>query len=252
VKGRPRFFAPEMTADSRAVTLPEDEAAHLVRVLRLGPGDDVHVLNGRGLLREARVSAASKSGVTLDLGDAVPAAVESRLQVTLAQALLKADKMDDVVRDAAMAGAFAIQPLVTGHTEPSVIRAAERRQDRWRTIAIGSAKQSGRAVIPSIGPPLPVSDVLAHPADARIVLVEPSSSTSAGFAGLSHTRPLTVTLFVGPEGGWSPEELQAFSAAGVMCVTLPGPTWRADAIGLVAIVLADIAFRGRDGWTSAF
>ena len=148
MKGRPRFYAPDMTADSAVVTLPDDEAAHLVRVLRLGPGDAVHVLDGRGLLREAQVASASKAAVTLDLGAAIPAAVESRVRVTLAQALLKGDKMDDVVRDAAMAGAFAIQPIVTAHTEPSILRAAERRHDRWRTIAIGSAKQSGRAVVP--------------------------------------------------------------------------------------------------------
>jgi 16S rRNA (uracil1498-N3)-methyltransferase len=237
-----------MTADSFVVTLPADEAAHLVRVLRLGPGDQVQALNGRGLLREGRVSSASKSGVTFDLGDAVTAAVESRVRVTLAQALLKGDKMDDVVRDAAMAGAFAIQPIVTAHTEPSVIRAAERRHGRWQTIAIGSAKQSGRAVVPAIGAPLPLANVLSRTADARIVFVEPSAAAATGFLTSSAASPVTATLFVGPEGGWSAEELQAFSAAHVTRVTLAGPTWRADAIGLIAIVLADIAMRGRDGW----
>jgi len=248
MKGRPRFYAPDMTADSAVVTLPDDEAAHVIRVLRLGPGDAVHVLDGRGLLREAQVASASKAGVTLDLGAAIPAAIESRVRVTLAQALLKGDKMDDVVRDAAMAGAFAIQPIVTGHTEPAVIRAAERRHDRWQAIAIGSAKQSGRAVIPTIAEPLPLANVLSRTADARIVFVEPSAPGPAGFLAPSAATPVTATLFVGPEGGWSPDELQAFSAAQVMRVTMPGPTWRADAIGLIAIVLADIAFRGRDGW----
>ena len=248
MKGRPRFYAPDMTADSAVVTLPDDEAAHLVRVLRLGPGDAVHVLDGRGLLREAQVASASKAAVTLDLGAAIPAAVESRVRVTLAQALLKGDKMDDVVRDAAMAGAFAIQPIVTAHTEPSILRAAERRHDRWRTIAIGSAKQSGRAVVPPIGEPRPLADVLSQTAEARIVFVEPSASSGAAFVSRGRATPATATLFVGPEGGWSPEELQAFSAADVTHVTLPGPTWRADAIGLIAIVLADVAFRGREGW----
>jgi 16S rRNA (uracil1498-N3)-methyltransferase len=248
MKGRPRFYAPDMTADSAVVTLPDDEAAHLVRVLRLGPGDAVHVLDGRGLLREAQVASASKAAVTLDLGAAIPAAVESRVRVTLAQALLKGDKMDDVVRDAAMAGAFAIQPIVTAHTEPSILRAAERRHDRWRTIAIGSAKQSGRAVVPTIGEPLPLADVLSQTADARIVFVEPSASEAAGTLAPPAASPATAILFVGPEGGWSPEELRAFSAADVSHVTLPGPTWRADAIGLIAIVLSDIAFRGREGW----
>jgi 16S rRNA (uracil1498-N3)-methyltransferase len=248
MKGRPRFYVPDMSADSAVVTLPDDEAAHLLRVLRLGAGDAVHVLNGRGLLREAHVASASNAAVMLDLGAVIPAAVESRIHVTLAQALLKGDKMDDVVRDAAMAGAIAIQPIVTAHTEPSAIRAAERRHARWQTIAIGSAKQSGRAVVPTIGEPLPLADVLSQTADARIVFVEPSASSGTAFVSPGGATRATATLFIGPEGGWSPEELQAFSAAQVTRVTLPGPTWRADAIGLIAIVLADIAFRGRDGW----
>ena len=238
-----------MTADSPAVTLPDDEAAHLVRVLRLGAGDAVHVLNGRGLLREAHVVSASKAAVTLDLGGAIPAAVESRVRVTPAQALLKGDKMDDVIRDAAMAGASSIQPVITAHTEPVVIRAAERRSERWRTIAIGSAKQSGRAVVPSIAAPVRLEAALALPADARVALVEPSASSHPSRLAPGAAPPATAVIFAGPEGGWSSDEVRAFEHSGASLVTLPGPTWRADAIGLIAIVLADIAWHGRDGWT---
>jgi 16S rRNA (uracil1498-N3)-methyltransferase len=247
VKSRPRFYAPEMTADSTTVDLPADEAQHLVRVLRLGAGDQVHVLNGRGLLRQARIFSASKTNVTLELGAAIPAAVESRVRVTLSQALLKGDKMDDVVRDAAMAGAAAIQPLVTAHTEPTVVRAAARRGDRWRTIAVGSAKQSGRAVVPEIASPLSLGEALTIPTTARIALVEPSAATGAALDA-NPDAPASATLFVGPEGGWSPDEVRAFERAGVWLVTLPGPTWRADAIGLIALVLVDLMWHGREGW----
>ena len=237
-----------MTAVSTTVALPEDEANHLVRVLRLGAGDAIHVLNGRGLLREARVASASKAGVTLELGRQIAGAVESRVHVTLAQALLKNDKMDDVVRDAAMAGASAIQPVITAHTEPSVIRAAERRGDRWQAIAIGSSKQSGRAVVPTIGAPVRLDAALAMPADARVALVEPSAAREPSALRLLADPPASAFLFAGPEGGWSQEEVDAFARAGAALFTLPGPTWRADAIGLIAIVLADVAWRGRDGW----
>jgi 16S rRNA (uracil1498-N3)-methyltransferase len=248
VKAAARFYAPDMAAESGTIALPEDEANHLVRVLRLRAGDTVHVLNGRGLLREALVASASKAGVKLELGATIPAAVESRARVTLAQALLKGDKMDDVVRDAAMAGAAAIQPVVTAHTEPSVVRAAERRADRWRTIAIGSAKQSGRAVVPSIGAPLLLDAALGLPADARVALVEPSAAPHAPALLSRADPPATALIFAGPEGGWSSDEVGAFERAGAALVTLPGPTWRADAIGLIAIVLADVMWCGRDGW----
>ena len=77
MKGRPRFYAPDMTADSTAVTLPDDEAAHLVRVLRLGPGDPVHVLNGRGLLREAQPHGPKALSLHSAPG---PCAAESRVR----------------------------------------------------------------------------------------------------------------------------------------------------------------------------
>ena len=245
----PRFYAPEMSAESTKVVLPSDEANHLVRVLRLGVGDAVQVLDGRGLLREAHVTSASKAGVTLGLGGQIAAAVESRVHLTLAQALLKGDKMDDVVRDAAMAGAGAIQPVITAHTEPSVVRAAERRGERWRTIAIGSAKQSGRAVVPSIAAPVTLDAALAMPAGARVALVEPSAAGERSTLRSLGDPPISAFVFAGPEGGWSSEEVDAFARAGAALVTLPGPTWRADAIGLIAIVLADIAWHGRDGWS---
>jgi 16S rRNA (uracil1498-N3)-methyltransferase len=237
-----------MTVDARTIDLPEDEARHLVRALRLGPGDEIHVLNGTGLLRHARVATATKSHVSLELGAAVTAATESRVRLTLAQALLKGDKMDDVVRDAAMAGAVAVQPVMTAHTEPSVIRGAERRVGRWHTIAIGAAKQSGRAVVPKIASPLSLADALAMPTDERVVFVEPSSASRSEAIGARRDRPERATVFVGPEGGWSADEIRAFETSDARLVTLPGPTWRADAIGLVAIVLADVAWRGRDGW----
>jgi 16S rRNA (uracil1498-N3)-methyltransferase len=248
VKSRPRFYAPEMAAESTTVDLPTDEAQHLVRVLRLGAGDEVHLLNGHGLLREARIVSASKTNVTLEIGAVIPAAVESRVRVTLAQALLKGDKMDDVVRDAAMAGAAVIQPLMTAHTEPAVVRAAARRRDRWRTIAVGSAKQSGRAVVPEIAAPLALAEALTIMSGARIAFVEPTAATGAATLEATAEAPESAMLFVGPEGGWSADEVRAFERAGVRLVTLPGPTWRADAIGLIALVLADLIWHGRDGW----
>jgi 16S rRNA (uracil1498-N3)-methyltransferase len=248
VKAPPRFYAPEMTAESTTIDLPEDEARHLLRVLRLGPGADVQALNGRGLLRGARVAAATKRRVTLELGDQLPAAIESRVRLTLAQALLKGDKMDDVVRDAAMAGAVAILPLITAHTEPAVVRGAERRLSRWQTIAVGSAKQSGRAVVPTISGPASLREALEKASSERIALVEPSAASRGAAFPRPVAPPADATLFVGPEGGWSADETRALEAAGATLVTLPGPTWRADAIGLIALVLADVAWRGRAGW----
>src|SRR5262245_3802869 len=108
-----RFFAPSLDPGDEDVTLPRDEAEHLTRVLRLGVGDTVSVFNGRGVEFIARVSSAVRRDVRVHLVSRAESPNESAVPLTLAQAVLKGDKMDDVIRDAAMLGAAAVQPVVT-------------------------------------------------------------------------------------------------------------------------------------------
>jgi 16S rRNA (uracil1498-N3)-methyltransferase len=240
----PRFFVPEAQAPGELVTLPEEEGQHLTRVLRLGAGAVVRVFNGSGDEFESVVEAAAKDGVRVRLGDARAPAPEANLQITLAQAVLKGDKMDDVIRDAVMIGAKAIRPILTARTETTAaILEKGRRQDRWERIAISAATQCGRAVVPPILEPFTFEgliDFLLHKwlAGPSIMLLEPGASKNAvPFTELAVEPPNAVTVVVGPEGGWTSEEIEA---AGVVCrlVTMGGRTLRADAMGLIAISAA--------------
>ena len=116
-----RFFAPDLDPGDEAVTLPRDEAEHLTRVLRLGVGDTVSVFDGRGHEFAARVvarrSAATRACRSSRASIRPP---NRRVSLTLAQAVLKGDKMDDIVRDAVMLGVAAVQPLVTTRAETTV------------------------------------------------------------------------------------------------------------------------------------
>src|SRR5207247_261572 len=184
--------------------------AHLTRVWRLGVGDVVSVFDGRGREFLARVASAQRRDVRVQLMSRVEPADEPAVALTLVQAVLKGDKMDDVVRDAVMLGAAAIQPIVTKRSEVTVaalLRGA--RVDRWRRVALASVKQSRRAVVPEIRTPLALETYLAEPAAAlRVMLVEPSAS--AGAAPLSTLRgaaiPADAAVLIGPEGGWADGE----------------------------------------------
>src|SRR3954466_384581 len=112
----PRFYAPDLDPDAATIALPPDEALHLTRVLRLGPGDRIAVFDGRGREFLAPVAAASRDRVQVDLVEPVTAVPEARVPLTLAQAVLKGDRMDDVVRDATMMGVAAIDPIITAHS----------------------------------------------------------------------------------------------------------------------------------------
>ena len=235
-----RFHAPDARATGDLVALPDDEAQHIVRVLRLAAGAAVRVFDGHGHEFDAVIEVAGKPGVTVRVGAPRAAAPEARLALTLAPAVLKGDKMDDVVRDAVMMGVAAIQPIVTERTEVS-LAVLERggRQARWQRIAVSSAKQCGRAVVPVVAAPiafealLEAVKALTMPGPA-LLLAEPAAAREAvSLTELASVAPREATLVVGPEGGWTPAEIDRADVCRL--VTLGGRTLRADAAPMVAI-----------------
>jgi 16S rRNA (uracil1498-N3)-methyltransferase len=238
-----RFHAPDATTSGETVSLPPEEAAHLIRVLRLKSGDRVRIFNGRGGEFDATIEHTDKRAVRIRLGAALDTAIEPRVAVTLAPAVLKGDKMDAVIRDAVMIGAAAVQPIVAVRSETtlSMVRRAARRE-RWERIAIASAKQCGRAVVPAILAPCGLDALLRDIAEVRLpnpalMFVEPAAAADATpLADLAGERPLQATVLVGPEGGWAPDEIAA-GAAACRLLTLRSPTLRAEAMPLVAMAV---------------
>lgn len=234
----PRFYAPHAVGSPSDITLSEDESRHARSVLRLRVGDALAVFDGRGHEWRARISSLARSGVTVRLEAPLVPAAEPRVRSILLQAVLKGDHMDAVVRDATMIGVTEIHPVMTTNTVVSARAAAgPGARARWLRVAIASAKQCRRAVVPIVTTTAPLNDALNAPlvegCDRRIVLAEPI------VAGGSRTRELEggrcVALAVGPEGGWSPDELARFHEAGFESLTLSTLTLRADAAALVAL-----------------
>jgi 16S rRNA (uracil1498-N3)-methyltransferase len=231
----PRFLADAIDARAGIARLGEDEARHLAQVLRLGIGDEVLLFDGAGREFRARVERIARDGAEARVIEEVAAAPEPAVRHTHAQAALKGEKMDDVVRDAAMMGVSAIEPLLTEHVAAHL--KAGRAPDRWGRIAIASAKQCRRAVVPRIGSGMSLTDWIgADRAALRLILVEPSAAVEGRAPStLADRRPDSASLLVGPEGGWSPHETSAAIAAGYLPLTLGRRTLRADAVPIVAI-----------------
>ena len=236
-----RFYAPAAQTTGDVVELPAEEGEHLTRVLRLMTGAEVRVFNGRGLEFDAIVGTTSRSSVQVRLVAARAPATERDVGIMLAQAALKGDKMDDVVRDAVMLGVASVQPIVTMRSEvnlQTIVRG--HRQDRWERIAISSAKQCDRATVPAIQAAASLPEALRGIGQMTLptpafMFVEPGASTqSRSLADVPTVAPREATVLIGPEGGWTPAEIEEASSA-CQLVTLAGPTLRADAMPLVAL-----------------
>jgi 16S rRNA (uracil1498-N3)-methyltransferase len=237
-----RFYAPDAEKAGDIVPLPAEEAEHLVRVLRLKAGTAIHVFDGRGREFDAIVSRAGTREVLVGIGSPREAAArEPRVAVTLAQAVLKGDKMDDVVRDAVMMGVASLQPIVAARSEVTLASLQRgRRLERWQRIAVSSAKQCGRATVPPILEPRAFEAVPAALTGMTLpgpglMFVEPSAlAETLALGDLDASAPRETTVIIGPEGGWTPEEIDRASAA-CRLVTLGSRTLRADATAVVAL-----------------
>lgn len=236
-----RFYAPDVEVSGALVSLRVEEVEHLTRVLRLRAGAHIRVFDGRGREFLAQVEKVTGSHVRVRVGEPVQPAPEPGTAITLAQAVLKGDKMDDIVRDAVMMGVAAIQPMVTARTEaPRAAIDRGRRRERWQRIAISSAKQCGRAVVPEIGERQTFDEIARALAGTRLLspalmLVEPGAAPGAVRLGdLDPEPPAQATVLVGPEGGWTPQEVEQGSTC-CRLITLGGRTLRADAMPIIAL-----------------
>src|ERR1700730_14913612 len=219
---RRRFFATPsaFNFEHQRVSLASEEARHLRDVLRLAKGDEVYVFDGAGREFHCVVSRTERDFAELDLGKEVePARPESPINLTLGVALLKGEKFDLVVQKATELGVSRVIPLDTDRTDVRLRdnQDAHNRMTRWRHIAREAAKQSGRPLVPEITAPLTFNFLMMMSAVAdkepstqvtRLLFAErdgsPIIETSKTFLEL----PKEIVAVVGPEGGWTDEEIE--------------------------------------------
>ena len=248
---RRRFYAPLSAFDSGLthVTLVSDEARHLREVLRLKVGDEVYVFNGEGKEFQCRVEESRRDTARLVvLSEVTATRPESPLHLTLALALLKGEKFDLVVQKATELGVTVITPVITKLADIRLRDESDaaKRVVRWQRIALEAAKQSGRAVIPTIEIPVTfatlVHDRGAEPKSTCLMFSERNGQPLREAAELSTGNANRLTALVGSEGGWTDEELTTAGNAGWKIVTLAGRTLRAETAAIaVAVLLQHLA-----------
>jgi len=240
---RHRFYAAPSSFTETTVRLDADEARHLTRVLRLGSGARVFVFDGEGVEHECEVARVAKHEVDLNLLRRLDDVVESPLQLSLAQALIKSDKFDWVIQKATELGATRIIPLVTEHSD--IKRAEERagqRLQRWRRISLEAMKQCGRRRLVEICEPAAFDEFCGSAARGACLIFSEQGGGSLAEVSASLREFNQLSLCVASEGGWSERELRKAASCGFTPVSLGSRILRTETAAIVAVSLAQHLF----------
>lgn len=233
----PRVFTAAAPGPDGLLALDEDAAAHVLRVLRLGPGAPLVLFDGSGSEYPATIEQAGRRGVLVRAGPAQAGGRESPLDVTLLQGLARGARMDLVIQKATELGVTRIGVLAL---ERSVVRLEEdgridRRLRHWQRVAISACEQCGRTVPPEILPPATLPAALAAlPADSVRLLLDPDGEADLP-ALLAGRGP--VVLLIGPEGGLTPAERALAVAQGFARLRLGPRILRTETAPLAALSL---------------
>lgn len=214
------------------VALDDAVAAHLVRVLRLGPGDALLLFNGDGFDYEARLVSVARRGATAEVTARHAVDNEAPQRLVLAQAIARGEKMDWVLQKATELGVAQIVPLVTERTEVRLdAERGDKRLQHWRGVVAAACEQSGRARLPALHAPVPIAQWLQDPGVDALAYFDPHATRGLGDAALSGS----VAVVVGPEGGFGERDLQGLRAARAQAVRLGPRVLRTETAGLAAL-----------------
>ena len=228
---RRRWIADD--SDGKTATLKGDQALHLAKVLRAEPGQIFDVV-ANGFLHRAEVANVSDHEVTFTLHEELE--TDSALPVHLLMAVFKFDHMEWGIEKATELGVARITPVIARRTEKHLAQAAAKRVERWRRIVREASQQSRRSDVPTVDDPVMLKAAIESvDATTKLLLAETEQENSL-HAALTNGAP-SVALAIGPEGGWTPEEIKLFEAAGWKSVTLGPRILRAETAAIAGLAV---------------
>lgn len=232
---RRRWIADTWNENRTTASLTGDQAQHLARVLRAEPGQVFDVVAG-GFLHRAEVTSVREDEVTFVLHEEQEG--EAALPVRLLLAVFKFDHLEWGIEKATELGAARISPVIARRTEKHLAQAAAKRVERWRRITREAAQQSRRIDVPVVDDPAVLKNVLAAvDAPVKLLLAETEQENSLRAALHAASADAEVALAIGPEGGWTADEMDLFRSAGWQHVTLGPRILRAETAAIAALAV---------------
>ena len=237
-----RFFVEEMNAEDGRCTITGSEARHMLRVLRMGPGDHFILMDGQGMRFLAVIESATRYEVSVILKKPLPQNPPSPVEIVLCQAVLKSGPMDYLIQKTSELGVNCIQPFTSERTVVSLHEnRVENRLRHWREIAKNAAKQSGRIAPVQIFRPVSIEELPAkwkQESGMKVIFWEEEETKHLKSLLRDSPQAEKFIGMVGPEGGFARKEISLCRDAGFVPVSLGNRILRAEtaAITMVAVV----------------
>ncbi|MFH1541776.1 MAG: RsmE family RNA methyltransferase [bacterium] len=227
-----RFFVPH----DQIPVISGQDAHQIKNVLRLKPGSQLQLLDGSGRVYYAVIQNISSEKVFCEIVKTEQLTADKKVEITIAQCLPKAKKMDLIIQKCTELGVDRIIPTLS---ERSIAKGD--KPERWQKIAKEAAEQSGRGTIPEIAPLTKFADILKIKADLKIIPWELETKTSLKKLLKAH-EPKSLICLIGPEGGFSHEEIKQAQAVGWQSVSLGQNILRTETAGLALLSMINYEF----------
>ncbi len=232
-----RFFIPSEQIKDNLVILKNDDRHHLLNVLRQGPGSEVTVLNGKGQEYLARITEVTPDAILAEIIRQVERRTEPGVKIQLVQSMPKADKFEFLIQKNTELGVSSFQPVISERSHVKFEREQARKKgERWRKIIHEAAEQSGRQIIPTLAPVKSWAEFFRDTKPQGLWLIPWEGEQEQSIKHVLESRtefPEQVTVFIGPEGGFSQHEVSQAVDAGAIPVTLGPRILRTETAGLV-------------------
>jgi len=233
----PRVFLPAINFKDNRISIIDEKARYLISVLRCRKGDDLIIFDGEGNCYRTTILKADRREVIADVIEKFSCDTESHINITLVQGLLKGEKMDMVIQKTTELGVKKIIPVIT---ERSQLRET-RKVARWRKIAEEASRQSGRSVIPIIREPVEFNNIFATHASREtlhgFIFYEEDGMKLSEAVSSFVSRPSSLSVVIGPEGGFTKEEVTIAKERGLLITSLGKRILRAETAAISAMTL---------------
>lgn len=224
------YFTPKTYISGTSLTIVDAEAKHVAKVLRKKSGEDIFVTDGEGNLYKTKITSVGKEHIDCTITERFRNINEPVQKITLYQSLIKnPDRFEFVIEKTVELGVNSIQPVVT----ENVVNKTTDKSERWQSIALAAMKQSQRCHLPKVNTPVSFADAVSSAAgDTKLIAHEKTDDKSITINNLDNANE--VSLFIGPEGGFTDEEVTFAVNNGFKLLNLGARKYRSETAAVLA------------------